>query len=268
MENILLPSKMSFTDGAQPFESVLTIEPLHHGYGTSVGNNLRRVLLSSLEGAAVTAVKIKGVSHEFSVIEGVKEDALEVILNLKLLRLKVHADEDVTLSLEVSGKTGEVTAKDIAKNSDVEIINEDLVIATMTDKKETLSMEITVGRGRGFVPTEARDTTGNDIGVIAIDSFYSPVRQVGMKVENTRVGEITNYDKLIMNIVTDGTMTAQEAVADAVKILLNHFNWIESQLNHATLTEKIEASREENETEEGLTEEAEVEEAAADDSEE
>lgn len=257
MENILLPSKMSFVDGEQPFESVVTIEPLHHGYGTSVGNSLRRVLLSSLEGAAVTAVKIKGVSHEFSVVEGVKEDALELILNLKLLRMKVHADEEVKLMLEVSGKTGEVTAKDIAANADVEIINTDLVLATMTDKKATLTMEITVGRGRGYVPTEERDTTGNDIGVIAVDSFYSPVRQVGMKVENTRVGEITNYDKLIMNIVTDGTKTAQEAVADATKILLNHLNWIESQLNHATLTEKIEASREEAAAEEDAPEESE-----------
>jgi DNA-directed RNA polymerase subunit alpha len=257
MENILLPSKMSFVDGEQPFESIVTIEPLHHGYGTSVGNSLRRVLLSSLEGAAVTAVKIKGVSHEFSVVEGVKEDALEIILNLKLLRMKIHADEEVKLMLEVSGKTGAVKAKDIAKNADVEIINSDLVIATMTDKKASLNMEITVGRGRGYVPTEERDTTGNDIGVIAVDSFYSPVRQVGMKVENTRVGEITNYDKLIMNIVTDGTKTAQEAVADATKILLNHLNWIESQLNHATLTEKIEASREESAAEEDAPDESE-----------
>jgi len=249
MENILLPSKMTFTEGASESESVLTIEPLHHGYGTTLGNALRRVLLSSLEGAAVTAVKLKGAQHEFSTIDGVKEDVLEIILNLKKLRLKVHTDEPVVLSLEVSGKTGEVTAADISANADVEIVNKDLLIATLTSADAKLVMEITVGRGRGFVPTEERDTTGNDIGVMAIDSLYSPVLSVGMSVENTRVGEITNYDKLIMNIVTDGTLTPQEAVGDAVKILLNHYSWVESQLTHASLTEKIAAANEERKEE-------------------
>lgn len=250
MENILLPSKMTFNDGDAQHESILVIEPLHHGYGTTIGNALRRVLLSSLEGAAVTAVKIKGVQHEFSVIEGVKEDALEVMLNFKQLRLKVHTDEPVTLSLSVSGKTGEVTAADIAKNADVEIVNPELVLATMTDNKIELNIEITVGRGRGYAPIEERDTTGNDIGVIAIDSLYSPVLNVGMRVENTRVGEITNYDKLIMNIQTDGTITPQEAVEQATKILLNHMNWIEGQLNYAGLTEKINSAQKEQDSEE------------------
>lgn len=239
MENILLPSKMSFSEGAVKNESVLTIEPLHHGYGTSVGNALRRVLLASLEGAAVTAVKIKGAQHEFSTIEGIKEDVLQIVLNLKQLRMKIHADESVILKLEITGREGVVTGADIQGNADVEIVNPDLVIATLTDKSVTLNMEITVGRGRGFVPTEERDTTGNDIGVIAIDSLFSPVLNVGMRVENTRVGEITNYDKLIMTILTDGTVSPQDAVEQSVKIILNHFTWIESQLSHATLTEKI-----------------------------
>ncbi len=245
MENILLPSKMSFSPGSDENESVLTIEPLHHGYGTTVGNSLRRVLLSSLEGAAVTAVKIKGVQHEFSTIEGVKEDVLEIIMNLKQLRLKVHAAEAVTLKLEASGKEGDVTASAIQPNADVEIVNTDLVLATVTDASKPLTMEITVSRGRGFLPTEEMDTTGNDIGVIAVDALFSPVLSVGMKVENTRVGEITNYDKLIMNIRTDGSITPQNAVEQATKIILNHFNWVESQLSHASLTEKITSAQEE-----------------------
>lgn len=249
MENILLPSKMSFSPGSDENESILTIEPLHHGYGTTVGNSLRRVLLSSLEGAAVVAVKIKGVQHEFSTAEGVKEDVLEIIMNLKQLRMKVHAAEPVTLKLESSGKEGAVTAADIEKNADVEIVNGDLVLATVTDASKPLVMEITVSRGRGFLPTEEMDTTGNDIGVIAVDALFSPVLSVGMKVENTRVGEITNYDKLIMNIHTDGSMSPQTAVEEAVKIILNHFNWVESQLTHATLTEKITSAQEESASE-------------------
>ena len=256
MENILLPSKMSFSEGSDENESILTIEPLHHGYGTTVGNSLRRVLLSSLEGAAVIAVKIKGVQHEFSTIEGVKEDVLEMIMNLKQLRLKVHANEPVTLKLETSGKEGPIKASDIAANADVEVVNGDLVLATATDASKPLTMEITVSRGRGFLPTEEMDTTGNDIGVIAVDALFSPVLSVGMKVENTRVGEITNYDKLIMNIRTDGSMTPQDSVEEAVKVILNHFNWVESQLNHATLTEKITSAQEESASEgaEGETE--------------
>jgi len=245
MENILLPSKMSFTDGENKNETILTIEPLHHGYGTTIGNSLRRVLLSSLEGAAVTAVKIKGAQHEFTTIEGVKEDMLEIMLNLKQLRMTVHTNEPVVLHLEVTGKTGEVTAASIEKNADVDVVNKDLVIARLTDKSATLSMDITVSRGRGFLPTEEMDTTGNEIGLMAIDAMFSPIVSVGMKVENTRVGEITNYDRLVMNIITDGTISAQDAVEAATKTIMNHFNWIDSQLSHATLTEKITNAQEE-----------------------
>ncbi|MBU1126287.1 MAG: DNA-directed RNA polymerase subunit alpha [Patescibacteria group bacterium] len=243
MENILLPSKMSFSKGEKENESILTIEPLHHGYGTTVGNALRRVLLSSLEGAAVTAVKIQGVQHEFSAVEGVKEDVLEIVLNLKQLRLKVHTDEQVILKLSVSGKEGEVSAKEIGANADVEIINPDLVLATMTSKDAKLEMEITVGRGRGYSPTEEREASG-ELGLMGIDSLFSPVVNVSVHVENTRVGEITNYDKLIMTILTDGSLAPEEAVESATEILLNHYNWIQGQLNNAALTEKIEASQE------------------------
>lgn len=238
MENILLPSKMYFTPGEREHEAIVTIEPLHHGYGVTMGNSLRRVLLSSLPGAAVVAMKIKGVQHEFSAVNGVKEDALEIMLNLKQLRMTVHSEEPVVLKLTAT-KEGAVTAADIQPNADVDIVNKDLVLCTITDAKANLDMEITVARGRGYLPTEEREHATGEIGVIAIDAMFSPVRQVGLRVENTRIGEITNYDKLIMNILTDGSITPQEAVEHATKILLNHFTWIQSQLNHASLTEQI-----------------------------
>lgn len=238
METIFLPSKMHFAPGAVANESILTIEPLHHGYGTTVGNSLRRVLLSSLPGAAVTAMKIKGVQHEFSTVPGVKEDVLDIMLNIKKLRMRVHSEEPVVLKL-VTNTVGVVTAAAIEKNADVEIANPELEIATITDAKTPFDMEITVSRGRGYVPTEERDSAPTEIGVIAVDAMFSPVRNVGFRVENTRVGEITNYDKLIMNITTDGTVTPQEAVEQTTKILLNHFTWIQGQLNHASLTEQI-----------------------------
>lgn len=238
METIFLPSKMHFAPGAVANESILTIEPLHHGYGTTVGNSLRRVLLSSLPGAAVTAMKIKGVQHEFSTVPGVKEDVLDIMLNIKKLRMRVHSEEPVVLRL-TANKVGVVTAALIEKNADVEIANPELELATITDAKTPFDMEITVSRGRGYVPTEERDSAPTEIGVIAVDAMFSPVRNVGFRVENTRVGEITNYDKLIMNITTDGTVTPQEAVEQTTKILLNHFTWIQGQLNHASLTEQI-----------------------------
>ena len=220
MENILLPSKISFEKGERPNEGILVVEPCFYGYGTTLGNALRRVLLSSLPGAAVVAVKIKGVTHEFQPIENVKEDALEVILNLKSLRVKVFSDEPVVLKLSASGvKT--ITAADITKNADVEIVNPELVIANLTDAKSTFEMELTVRKGRGYASTEERVGETYDIGTIAIDALFSPVRNVGYHVVNTRVGDITNYDKLIMNIETDGTMTPEEAVEQSSKILID-----------------------------------------------
>jgi len=237
MENILLPSKMIFEDTQRANEQTLIIEPLHHGYGTTIGNALRRVLLSSLEGAAVTDMKIKGVQHEFSPVDGVKEDALEIVMNLKRLRLKSHSNEPVKLTLNVSGKEGIVTASEIEANADIEIVDPDAVICTMSDKAKELNMELVVQRGRGFLTTEERDDTGSEIGMIAIDAIFSPVLNVGVAVENTRVGEITNYDKLVMKILTDGSLTPQEAIEQATKIIMNHYNWIENQFNHSSLME-------------------------------
>ena len=224
MNSILLPNSIKFEAGEEANSAIFTIEPLFYGYGTTIGNALRRVLLSSLEGAAVTAVKIKGVQHEFMPIKGVKEDALQVMLNLKLLRFTFHANEAVKLTLKAD-KEGNVTAKDFEKNADVEIVNPDQHIATITDASGSLEMEITVDRGRGYSPTEEREATG-EIGLMSVDALFSPVRNVGLKVENTRVGEITNFDKVILDIQTDGSITPEEAVKRAVEILLDHYNLV------------------------------------------
>lgn len=223
MESILLPSKIRFTKGERPNEGILTVEPCTQGYGTTLGNAMRRVLLSSLPGAAVTAVKIKGVDHEFSTLQHVKEDALEIILNLKALRMKLHAEEPVKLSLSVKGEKT-VTAKDFSKNADVEIVNPDMVIATLTDKSASFEMEVTIAPGRGYRSTEERGKEKLELGTIAIDALYSPVLNVSYKVEATRVGEKTDYDKLVLNIETDGSMDPLDAANRAVAILLDHFN--------------------------------------------
>ncbi len=223
MESLLLPSKIHFTQGERPHEGVLTVEPCMQGYGTTVGNALRRVLLSSLSGAAVTAVKIKGADHEFSTLPGVKEDVLEIILNLKTLRMKCYSDEPVKLTLAVKGEKV-VTAGEFSKNADIEIINKDLVLATLTDKSANFEMEVTIAQGRGFRTTEERMKEKLELGTIAIDALYSPVMNVSYKVEATRLGEKTDYDKLILSIETDGTMDAVDACKGAVAILLDHLN--------------------------------------------
>jgi len=223
MESLLLPSKIQYEDGEEPNQAILTIEPMYMGYGTTIGNALRRVLLSSLPGAAVTSVKIKGVDQEFSAIKDVKENALEVCLNLKLLRIKVFSDEPQTLKIKIKGKK-EVTAKDIEKNADVEIVNPDLFIASLTSKDAELEMDITVSQGRGYLPTEERKKEDLEIGTIVIDAIFSPVINVGFKREDVRVGEITNYDKLVMTLETDGTINPKEAVKQAAQILIDHLN--------------------------------------------
>lgn len=223
MENIFLPSKIEISKGKTANEGILIIEPLWHGYGTTLGNALRRVLLSSLPGAAVTSFKIKGVQHEFSAKEGVYEDILEITLNLKKLRLKLFSDEPVTLKLIKKGE-GDVLAGDITKDSNVEIVNPELKIATITDKNTTFDMELTVEKGRGFVPTENRDKDNLIVGAISIDSIFTPIVDVGYKVEYTRVGQITNYDKLTLTIETDGTITPEYAINYATKILIDHFS--------------------------------------------
>lgn len=201
---------------------VFEIEGLFPGYGITLGNALRRVLLSSLPGAAVTAVKIKGVAHEFSTVSGVREDVVDIILNLKQLRLRIHSEEPQRLTISVKGER-EVTAKDIKPSSQVEIINKDLHLATLTDKKAEFQMEIEVERGLGYVPAEIRKRERLEIGMIAIDSIFTPIKKINYEVMKMRVGERTDYNKLRFHIETDGTISPEEAFGTGVHILLDQF---------------------------------------------
>lgn len=223
MESLLLPSKIRYAVSDRPNEGILTVEPCSPGYGTTVGNALRRVLLSSLPGAAVTSVKIKGVDHEFSTVDHVKEDVVEIILNLKSLRMKLHSEEPVKVFLKASGEKV-VTAKDFETNSSVEFVNQEQVICTLTEKKANLEMEVTIGPGRGYRTTEDRAKEKLELGNIAIDALYSPILNVSYKVEATRVGEKTDYDKLVLKVETDGTIDPKDAIVKSVQILLDHFN--------------------------------------------
>lgn len=203
-------------------KATFAIEPLYSGYGMTLGNSLRRVILSSLGGAAVTAVKIDSVAHEFSTIEGVKEDVVEIILNLKKLRFRVYSDEPQFIMLQASGR-GVVKASAIKTNADVEIVNPELVIATLDTDKTKLGMEIRVEKGRGYVPVEHRESEKLEVGMIAVDAIYSPVQRVRYNVENTRVGQVTDLDRLLLEIETDGTVTPADAMRQAAEILVEHF---------------------------------------------
>ena len=199
------------------------VEPLERGYGTTLGNSLRRILLSSLPGVAVNSVKIDGILHEFSTIPGVKEDVTEIILNIKKLAVKLHADGPKTIYINHEG-AGELRALDIKHDSDVEIINGDLHIATLNDDAK-LFMEITIDKGRGYVPADRnKQLLQPVIGVIPVDSIYTPVNKVNYTVENTRVGQITDFDKLILEVWTNGTIDPSNAVSLGAKIMNEHLN--------------------------------------------
>jgi len=223
MDKIALPKKVEFIKGKEPNQKQVVIEPLFPGYGITLGNSLRRVLLSSLPGSAVVGVKIKGADHEFMSLPHIKEDVLEMILNLKQLRLKVFSEETVKLELAVRGEK-EVKAGDITKNSQVEIINPDMVIAHITDMAGSLEMEISASQGTGYETIESRESKKHEIGYIEMDSIFSPVIAVGIKVENMRVGKMTNWDKLILHITTDGTLTPEDGFNQTVNILISQFN--------------------------------------------
>ncbi|MFI5240232.1 MAG: DNA-directed RNA polymerase subunit alpha [Candidatus Saccharimonadia bacterium] len=205
--------------------ATFVIEPLYSGYGMTLGNSLRRVILSSLGGAAVTAVKIDNVAHEFSTLKGVKEDVVEVLLNLKRLRFKVYSDEPQFLILSKTGK-GQVTGADIKTTSEIEIVNPEQLICTIDDPKTKVGMEIRVEKGRGYVPVEQREEEKLEVGMIAIDALYSPIQRVRFSVENTRVGQVTDLDRLVMEIETDGTISPEEAISQAAQTLVNHFQVI------------------------------------------
>lgn len=196
------------------------VEPLERGYGTTLGNSLRRILLSSIPGAAVRSVKIEGVLHEFSTIPGVMEDTTQLILNLKRLSLKIHSDEEKVLVIDAN-QAGPVTAGDIRADSDVDIVNPELHIATLTEGAH-LYAELRAGRGRGYVSAVRNKLEEQEIGLIPIDSIYSPITRVNYTVENTRVGQVTDYDKLTLEVWTDGSIAPQEAVSIGSRILTEH----------------------------------------------
>jgi DNA-directed RNA polymerase subunit alpha len=198
------------------------IEPLDPGFGTTLGNTLRRVLLSSLWGAAVTSIQIDGVAHEFTAIPHVKEDVTEVILNIKRLRLKSFTEDPVTLLLDVKGPA-EVKGSHIQASSDVEVVNPDLYICTLASKGH-LRMELNVEKGKGYVPADRNKREGQPIGVIPIDSIFSPVEKANFVVEKTRVGQSTDYDRLIIEVWTDGTMSPEEAVSHSAELFTKHLN--------------------------------------------
>lgn len=203
----------------------IEIEGCYPGYGTTLGNTLRRTLLSSLTGTAVTSVKINGVSHEFSTIPGVKEDVIQIILNLKKVRFKSHKDEPVKLTLKEKGAK-KITAAQIQCPADVEVVNKDAAIAEITDKKGELEMEIEVQKGLGYIPVEQQEREKKEIGLIAIDAIYTPVKRVKYVVENMRVGKRTDFDKITFEIETDGTISPVEAYLEAVKIVFGQFDAI------------------------------------------
>jgi len=198
------------------------VEPLERGYGTTLGNSLRRILLSSLPGAAVTSIQIDGILHEFSTVEGVVEDVTTIILNLKKLALKIYSDEEKTLEIDAQGE-GVITAKDITHDSDVEILNPDLRICELA-KNGKLRMRLTAKRGRGYTVADENKRDDQPIGVIPIDSIYTPVSRVSYYVENTRVGQSSDYDKLTMEVWTDGSIGPKEAISLSGKILMEHLN--------------------------------------------
>ena len=221
------------------------VEPLERGYGTTLGNSLRRILLSSLPGTAVTSIKIAGVQHEFSTIPGVKEDVTEIVLNIKSIIAKLHCEETKTVHIEASGECV-VTAGDIKADADVEILNPDLHIATL-GADATLSMELTLSHGRGYVPADRNKPAQTIIGLIPVDSIYTPVRKVNYTVENTRVGDATDYDKLTLEVWTDGTIDARDAVSLGARILCDHFTLFtdlsETMGSRSTVVEKAETQR-------------------------
>ncbi|CAN5685901.1 DNA-directed RNA polymerase subunit alpha [soil metagenome] len=210
-----------------PTGATFTIEPLHTGYGMTLGNSLRRVLLSSIAGAAVTGFKAEGSTHEFTTLPGVKEDIVDIMLNLKGIRFKVFGEETQTLRLNKKGK-GPVTAKDIESNADVEIANPDHVIATIDDNKASINMDIIVETGRGYRTIE-EVSSRKQTDFIAVDAVFGPVQRVRYKVEDTRVGQITDLDKLLLTVETDGTITPREAFEEASAILVNQYTALAGQ---------------------------------------
>lgn len=215
------------TDNHSATSATFTVEPLHTGYGMTLGNSLRRVLLSSIAGAAVTSFKIEGVTHEFTAVPGIKEDGVDIMLNLKNIRFRVFSEEPQTLRIVKKGK-GVVTAKDIETNADVEVVNPDQVIATIDDAKASLVIDLVVESGRGYRPIE-EGATRKPSDMIALDAIFGPVQRVRYKVESTRVGQMTDLDKLIITVDTDGSISPADAFEEAAAILVNQYTALAGQ---------------------------------------
>lgn len=226
MQNISFPESPRYIEAGKNIGNI-EINGCYPGYGTTLGNTIRRVLLSSLPGSAVTSVKISGVSHEFSTLPGIMEDMIQIILNLKKVRFKVYKEEPVRLTLKEKG-VKKITAAQIQCPADVEVINKDAHIATISDKKGELNLEIEVQKGLGYVPVEQQERENKEIGVIAIDAIFTPVKRVNYRVENTRVGKRTDYDKISLEIETDGSISPQEAYQKAIEIINAQFEAIKN----------------------------------------
>ena len=222
MANVIHNPTLASVDEHSATSATFVIEPLHTGYGMTLGNSLRRVLLSSIAGSAITAFKIEGVTHEFTTVKGVKEDVVDIMLNLKSIRVRSHSDEAVELKLEKKG-AGVVTAGDIKTTADVEVINPEFVICTIDDPKASIVMDIVVESGRGYRTIEESGAKRVHGDMIALDAFFSPVQRVRYKVENTRVGQVTNLDKLLLTVDTDGTIDPKDAFEEAAAILINQY---------------------------------------------
>lgn len=242
-QNVVLPSKPKVVL-EKDFLGVYEIDGLYPGYGHTLGNSLRRIILSSLPGAAVTSVKIAGVSHEFSTIAGVKEDVITLILNLKRLRIKMLTEEPQTLSFKIKG-VKDVVAADIKVPGQVEILNPDLHIASITDKNTELDIEMTVARGLGYVSKDVLQKERVDIGTIALDATFTPIRKVNYEVENMRIGDRTDFNRLKITIETDGTMTPHEALEKSIATMINQLKAIVGFKEEEVVVAKSEASSDE-----------------------
>lgn len=243
MQSITLPQKTKFVkiDGNT---SKFVLEGCYPGYGTTLGNALRRVLLSSLSGAAITSIQVKGITHEFSTIPNVLEDAIQIILNLKKVRFKMHSDEPVKVSLKVKGEKA-VTASMIECPSQVEVVNGDAHIATITSPKGELEMEFEISKGIGYVPVEQQERENKEVGVIAVDAIYTPIRRVNYTIDNMRVGKRTDFEKINLEIATDGSISPEEAFSKAVEIMVDQFSALKSFEESDGKSDKEEASAEE-----------------------
>lgn len=246
--NVSLPSKPRIVS-EEEFKGTYEIDSLYPGYGHTLGNSLRRIILSSLPGSAITSVKIDGVQHEFSTIDGIKEDVVTILLNLKKVRIQMLTDEPQTLTLDAKGPKA-VTAGDMKTPSQVKVLNPDQHIAEITDKKNGLSIEITVERGLGYVSKDVLQKEKVDIGVIALDAIFTPIRRVNYEVENMRVGDRTDFNRLRLFIETDGTITAHEALEKSIEIMINQLKAVVGFKEEEVIEEVKEEAPKDNEKEE------------------